>query len=291
MITRDVADNLLLDFISKLDLTVDEDASLPRYHQLSRVLARFIRAGGLHADDPFPSEDILATAFGVSRPTANKAVEELVTIGWLIRRPGQGSFVHRSPGRMLTYLSPRLTLSDLLHPESELVSTVIQRQVEPASEETAEHLQLEPKAPVLFIRRLFTFRDSPVLAIDSRLPEARFPGLSDDPCVAESLLTALQERYQCHIRYSEWGVEATELVERDLAKLLGVPPYTPVLLMTGVRYNEDGDAVEEYKGYVNQGVSVRAATHHDWTAELCSRLVASWSTKNGKATEQEDKRG
>jgi GntR family transcriptional regulator len=263
VISRDEVEALLSDFIGGLEFSLDEDASLPLYHQLSRVLVRFIRAGNLQPKDAFPSEETVASAFGVSRPTANKAIEELVLMGWLVRKTGRGSFVRRAPGQVLTYMSPRLTLSDLVQPDSELVSAVIERRIEAAGEDTAQLLDLELEAPVIFIRRLFSFRGSPVLVVDSRLDERRFPGLVGNPLAAESVLAALREQYHCNIRYSEWGVEATEVLERDLAKLLGIPSYTPILLMAGVRYADHGEPIEDYRAYVNQGVRVRATTHHE----------------------------
>jgi len=264
VISRDEVEALLSDFIGGLEFSLDEDTSLPLFHQLSRVLMRFIRTGTLQPKDPFPSEETVAAVFGVSRPTANKAIEELVLMGWLVRKTGRGSFVRRAyPGRVLTYMSPRLTLSDLVHPDSEVVCAVIERRIEAAGEDTARLLDLEVEKPVIFIRRLFSFRDSPVLVVDSRLEERRFPGLMGDPLAAESFLAALREQYHCNIRYSEWGVEAAEVLERDLANLLGIPSHTAILLMTGVRYDDHGAPIEEYRAHINQGVRVRATTHHE----------------------------
>lgn len=266
--TRDAVGKLLHEFAEELDLEVSQDASVPRYHRIARVLMRFIEWADLKSGTLLPSEEAIGSVLGASRPTVNKAIDELAVAGWVVRKAGQGSSVHRSPRRVLTYLSPRLTLSDLQYPDSDLASTVVQRKTDTASEETAQLLGLQRGAPVFVIRRLFFFRGSPVLLVDSKLSALRFPGLLEEPLATGSVLAALRERYQCRIRYSEWGCEAGELLERDLARLLRVPLFTPVLLMSGVRYAERGEPIEEYKSYVTEGVCIRAVTHHDWLGTL-----------------------
>ncbi|WP_446830166.1 GntR family transcriptional regulator [Candidatus Foliamicus sp.] len=78
-------------------------AAKPRYIVLSDALRDGIRAGRWAAGDLLPSESQLCRQFRVSRGTAVKAIDVLLSQGLLQRRQGVGTFVarpalHRSPG-------------------------------------------------------------------------------------------------------------------------------------------------------------------------------------------------
>lgn len=73
------------------------DVPLPLYHQIFNILRERVLAG----DPPFgaqlPTEFGLAEAFGVSRITAKRALDELANAGLVERRRGRGTHViHRS---------------------------------------------------------------------------------------------------------------------------------------------------------------------------------------------------
>jgi GntR family transcriptional regulator len=238
-------------------------ASIPRYHQLSRLLQQFLRCSKLAPGDRFPSEQVVSQAFGVSRPTANKAVQELVTLGWLRREPGLGSFVAQIPARVLTFLSHNLRLSDSQEQDVELVLASMHVEQRSASVDIASALGIAPGEPVVWFRRQFTVNGSPVLVIESELSENRFPGLAGVPLIDESVFTTLTRHYGCAIHHSVWSVEAYEVLEDEIAELLNLPSFSPVLLLTGIRYTEAEEPVERYLCYISQGTSVKNTVYHN----------------------------
>lgn len=68
-------------------------ADLPLYRQIKQHVLGSIRAGRLRPRDRVPSETELVQRFGVSRMTANRALRELARDGFVVRRPGIGTFV------------------------------------------------------------------------------------------------------------------------------------------------------------------------------------------------------
>jgi len=66
---------------------------LPRYKAIKQHLEQGIRQRRWSSGDRLPTEMELAQQFGVSRMTANKAVQELVADGVLVRHQGMGTFV------------------------------------------------------------------------------------------------------------------------------------------------------------------------------------------------------
>lgn len=257
MITRKKIEELLVDFLKTLALNTNADTSTPRYFQLSRILMHFLRVSDVHSGDPFPSEDILASCFNVSRTTANKAVQELVKAGWLGREPGRGSFILQVPSKVLTVLSERLEVVKPPTPAAQVRISEIRRAVTPADVETAEVLQLKRGEKVMQFRLLYTVNALPLLVLDSRLPQYRFSNLSDIPLSRGSLYVTLREKYGCSIHWGEWNVEAYEVLEDELADLLGVSPFSPILLLTGIGYDKQLEPTEIYKCYINQGIKIR----------------------------------
>tara|TARA_R110000751_G_scaffold272764_1_gene373090 strand:+ start:107223 stop:108062 length:840 start_codon:yes stop_codon:yes gene_type:complete len=80
----------------------------PRYLSLADDLRTRIETGDLKAGDRLPSELELSNTYGFSRGTVVKAIEQLVTQGFVNRRQGSGSFVstrslHRRAGKLLSF--------------------------------------------------------------------------------------------------------------------------------------------------------------------------------------------
>jgi len=66
---------------------------IPLYRQLTDILLSKIRSGEYPQGERIPSEHELAETFGIGRPTARQATEQLVRNGILIRKRGSGTFV------------------------------------------------------------------------------------------------------------------------------------------------------------------------------------------------------
>ncbi|MEH6650916.1 MAG: histidine utilization repressor [Motiliproteus sp.] len=66
---------------------------IPRYKAIKAFLEEGVRTRQFLPDQQVPTEMALAQRFGVSRMTANKAIQELVAEGVLVRHQGLGTFV------------------------------------------------------------------------------------------------------------------------------------------------------------------------------------------------------
>lgn len=69
------------------------DLPTPLYHQMFRLLRDRILNGEIPRGERIPTEFELATAFGVSRITAKRALDELAAEGLVERRRGKGTHV------------------------------------------------------------------------------------------------------------------------------------------------------------------------------------------------------
>jgi len=68
-------------------------ASKPRYQQLKDMIIGRISSGELRTNDRVPSENELVESMSVSRMTANRAMRELTSEGYVERVTGRGTFV------------------------------------------------------------------------------------------------------------------------------------------------------------------------------------------------------
>ena len=73
--------------------TMDKNAPTPLYHQLYVMLRDGIRSGVYPAGSSLPSERALMRMNDVSRITTQRAVAQLETEGYVLRRQGSGSYV------------------------------------------------------------------------------------------------------------------------------------------------------------------------------------------------------
>ncbi|SDD77934.1 GntR family transcriptional regulator [Paracoccus isoporae] len=72
---------------------MDKHSALPRYLQLSEMLARDIAAGHLLDGERLPPERVLAARLKTSVGTLRKALAELTQRGLLERRQGSGNYI------------------------------------------------------------------------------------------------------------------------------------------------------------------------------------------------------
>lgn len=251
------AEQLLVHFAERMRVQLVGDSQIPFYHQLARVLRKYIQED-LQTGDRFPSEEAIGTCFGVSRPTVNRAIQELLAQGWLNRIRGRGTFVNEDPRVQLALLSDTLSPVEQFSPQRLRYELIERKVMKPTLLHVSQLLELESDASLLFLRRLRLVDEHPLFVCDSILSAERFPGLGEQPFVKGSLYATLDEVYGCPILRSERGVEADEVVDREVANLINVPLLSPILLLTGVAFTTDDKPVEYITSYLKEGLSLRS---------------------------------
>ena len=247
---------LLEGYAGQTRIELVSESQIPLYFQLSRILQRFIRETEIDVGEQFPSEEAIGACFGVSRPTVNKAIQELLSQGWLRRVRGKGTFVEEDPRLQLALLSDTMSPVEQFPPGA-VSYKLIDRQIREAAPDIAKDLRVEAGAPVLFIRRLRVLHEHPLCLCDSFLPAARFPGLGEKPFVRGSLYATLEETYNCSLQRSVRWVEASEVVERNVADLLNISLLSPILLLSGVTFAmEDDVPIESIRSRFREGLSL-----------------------------------
>jgi len=249
-------------FADSIRESLSSSSSIPLYHQLARVLRRYIEQAGLQPGERFPAEELIASEFGVSRPTANRSVQELINQGWLERERGRGTFIQDQKTVDLALLSEHLSLTEQFPPDATLRTDLIDRKILDNVPHVARTLALPDEAAVLFLRRLRFVDERPVMICDSYLPVDRFSDLDEDTFVRNSLYATLEEHYAFTVTRSERRVEAEEVVEQAISTLLEVPLFSPILLLTGLTFVEgEEEPIEFMTAYVRERVAFKSTVH------------------------------
>jgi len=251
----------LEDYARRNCYALSDATSIPLYYQLLRLLERFIFERRLHPEDRFPSEEAIAAAFSVSRPTANRATRDLLDRGWLHRERGRGTFVTCGSPVELALLSDELSLSDQFRNERHLESRPVHCRGGTAPSEVADALSVPDGSSVIELRRVRSIDERPILVSDAFLPAGRFPGFETKPLVDGSLFATLRERYSVPVLHCERWLEASEVLSQETADLLQVPLLAPLILVRGLAYTSNDKPVAFVKSYVREGTSFQATAH------------------------------
>ena len=207
-----------------------EPGPVPLYFRIQSYLKAQIEAGGLPPGAPLPTEAQLCERFGVSRITVVKALDGLVSSGWVFRRRGVGSFV--AAGAPLAK-SVVLTgsIDAMLAPAKNLSRTLLSRaEVQPpdmvaralATAERAvciETMHLSAGEPFSFARLYF--------------PVAVAPLVSDgDVLSPRPLIYGLARNLGVRVADARQTVDPV-VADRVVARRLGILPEAGVRDMKG----------------------------------------------------------
>lgn len=230
-----------MSFMSKVGRFRAENPS-PLYLQLQQLIRDAIATDVITRGDAIPAERDLAVEYGVSRITVRKAIEGLVEEGLLTRRRGAGTFV---AGRVEKNFSKLSSFSEDMVARGRVPSSAwISRAAGIVSPEESMALALSPSAPVYRFQRL-RFADEVPMALElSTIAGFCLPSVD---AVDASLYTALTEAGHRPVR----ALQRLRAVPfgGDHARMLGVDPGSPGLLIERRAFLRDGRAVEFTRSY------------------------------------------
>ena len=229
------------DFLS--GLRIARNSSVPIYHQLKNQIVDAITEGTLNLGDPLPSERELVERLNVSRMTIRRALNDLVTSGHLVTRPGKGTYVQAAKvemqlGRLSGFTAEMGRMGHRVH------SKVLRGEVISAAGKLIERLRVRSGDPVVLLERLRYVDDLPTSWERSNIPERLCPGLLKFDLENGSLYDVLRREYKLVLRYARQSMEAT-LSNWDEQQLLQLAEGAPILLGERTVYT-DNDVVVEF---------------------------------------------
>ncbi len=219
----------------------------PLYRQIRELLTRSLESGEWRPGEMIPSESELAARFGVSQGTVRKAIDEMSAEHLLVRKQGRGTFVasHSDPHSVFRFLSIRANEGEL----PPLKSVPLECWRAKAGAEVARVLGIEIGAPVIVVRRLLRFGNTPAVFDELYLPGELFADLTLDVLKNSkvSLYNLFESQFAVPMVRAEERLSAVS-ADRLSAELLQVTEGSPLLLVERVSYSYGNKPVEWRKG-------------------------------------------
>lgn len=220
-------------------LTKTEGVAL--YIQVRESLREQIEKRLLEPGQKLPSEDELATQFGVSRMTVRQGITDLIDEGVLYRRRGVGTFVaqfhiERDHNRLSNFFETAQAEGF----EAEI--QILVREVVPAKLMVSKALALYETEPVIRIQSLRLANGIPLTIYDEYVPYKLCHELLQKDLSSQPAWLYL-ESYGYKVKRAVQKIEA-RLADAEIAGLLEVEEGTPILYKQRIVLAEDGTPVE-----------------------------------------------
>jgi len=222
---------------------LDHSSGIPLYRQIMNILRAEIAAGAVSVEEPL-TEAKLEARFGVSLAPIKQALKELTTEGVVYRKQGRGTFPATNapvdrPADLKTGDLYRFLADRGLNPTSEVFG--IEHVEAPAK--VAQRLGLAAGKKVLHFTRHIAVDDKPLAENDIYIAgPAGFEPTEAELKDGGSALALLEQRHGIVLEHAEHEAWATSATAHQ-AKVLGVSPGAPVLVIDTVFYARGGDAV------------------------------------------------
>lgn len=222
---------------------IDRFSNIPLYVQVYREMRSNIESGRWLPKQRIPSESELVEAYGVSRITVRRAIDELVKEGALVREKGQGTFV-APPKHSYRFTTLTSFTQELIEKGLRPGTKILDFRIIPACADLARHLRISLSSEVVRIERQ-RFADGEAVALNlSHVPHRLCMGISEDEVAANSLYKLLEVKYGLYIKKASRDFETVEAGPRE-ARLLDVREGAPILKLVGTVSTGD-DIVVDY---------------------------------------------
>lgn len=222
-------------------LDIKKAEGVPLYIKIREALRQEITSGELKRGHKIPSEDELATIFGVSRMTVRQGISDLIDDGLLFRRHGLGTFVayphiERDHTRLTNFFESAAMKG------IDARATVLKVEVIPAKQRIANALDIAEEDLVIRIQTLRFADNIPVTFHDAYIPYQLFNRILSEDLESQHLWS-FYERYGFRVKRAVQKLEAREASD-EIAGFLNVGEGTPILFKERTVYAEDGTPVE-----------------------------------------------
>ncbi len=199
-----------------------------KYSAVKRTISERIASEQYPLNSMIPSERELIEAFGVSRITVRKAIDELVAEGYLYRIQGKGTYVKsdEAPHDLFSLTSCTEEIESM---GMAAARRVIRAEVVGADQRLAATMQLDEGSPIFVLERVYYANGHPINYTTTHLPLALFPGLDRHDFAVDSLYAVVEREYGVTISSARRMLEAT-LAVGAVANHLEVAAGSPLIL-------------------------------------------------------------
>lgn len=216
---------------------IDRENHQKLYMQLYEIIRKKIENNEWAIGSQIPTEQELCKMFNVSRATVRTAILELTRHGFLKRQQGKGTFICKTATSdgllMITSFREFLFDKNVTFDTKILAQTIM---VPP------DNFDLKIEFPqdkrVIYVKKLHTVNDDPVLLQESFIPQHICPLLLEEDLINNSLYEIFEKNCGIKITKIKTFFELASLKE-DESKLLKLAKGSPSILLTQQIFSGD----------------------------------------------------
>lgn len=217
-----------------------------KYIEIKERIKRDILNQKYKKGESIPSERELASLYGVTRVTVQKAMENLAQDGYIERIQGKGMFVLKNTETNVYLLNNETSDSILgfsrdFQGQVKVTSRLLSLEEVTADTALAQHLEINVGDSVWSIRRIRFLDGNPVLVEDSNIPQSVIRDIPESVLREGSLYGYIEEYTGKKIKDADSIIEAA-LFDDELGALLNISSGQPMLKITEVTRLEDKTA-------------------------------------------------
>lgn len=238
-----------------LRIDLDRSSPVPLYHQMAKAIEQSIETGALAPGDRLENEIALAGRLRVSRPTARRALQELVELGMLVRKRGVGTQV--APVRVRRKVDLTSLFDDLAESGRTPTTKVLGYSVGAGTAEITDALEIPLGAEVVTVQRLRYADGEPLAVLVNQLALEIAPTYEE--LTELGLYAALRTRgVEVHMAQQQIGARTATAAE---ARILDEKPKAALLTMERTAYDAAGRPIEH-------GLHVYRASRYSFSTTL-----------------------
>lgn len=233
--------------MAAFDTLLDRMSTKPLFAQVEQSLNAAVNSGQFKSGERIPTESELAEAFGVSRITIRRAIDELSNHGVLIKRHGKGTFVREQKvARKIEHIA---SFSESCRASGmEPTAAVLKRLVLPSFPDgLSERPALHP-GDVLYIERIHYADGTPIMVENNYYPLPAYEFLATAP-LDGSLFQTLAE-HGVQVAGSENSYIDATGASQSLATLLNVLVGDPVFVFNTEKLDDRGELIYIGRQYI-----------------------------------------
>lgn len=226
---------------------INRTSKIPLYHQLYEILRREIRNGKWKPGDRLPPESELVDQYQISRTTVRQVLDLLVNEGLIYRQRGRGTFVaHPTLEQGLVHIIS--FTADMRRRGFEPGTEILAAETVPAPADIAHALDVAPGEELARLERLRLADDEPMSVEDSYLVHRYCRGVLRGDYASNPLSEALERDFDIRLVRARQVIRAIQAPGR-LARLLSIPPGSPLLYIERVSFSQHNVPVEFLRIY------------------------------------------
>jgi GntR family transcriptional regulator len=219
------------------------------YQEICEFLLNKIKNGEYRPDDKVPSENELAEMFKVSRMTARKAVDSLVSRNYLYKQAGKGTYVTNQKEKIKIYFDGSMGFNERTLYNNKVPYTVVLKFEKKSHNQMVQQKLKIDEGDVYYIERLRYVDGIPAVFEITYMPVYLFPDLQQQD------LSISKYDYVHSLGHTIKGNEKeffAVIPDENIQRQLQLNEHTPVFKVE-LTSSLDNDLIFEYtKIFYNQ---------------------------------------